>query len=86
MENGKEEGRKSEPGEISAKERVDSGARERKTLKRNSTERQSWEQKRSFGANTGVKRETSTCVDFTGLEVKEWRNQGMERRKPKGQK
>lgn len=78
MENAKEEGRKSEPGEMSAKER---GGRwsegERTTLKK---EKLNGETALGAGAlldaNTGVQRrggglggaQTSTCVDFPGLK------------------
>lgn len=54
MENAKEEGRKSEPGEISVKERVDDGARGgRKTLKEEAASRA----EALVGANAGIKGE-----------------------------
>lgn len=59
MENAKEEGRKSEPEEISVKERVDDGARgERKTLKRDKFNRETaLSVEVLFVANTGIKGE-----------------------------
>lgn len=55
MEDAKEEGRKSEPEEISVKERVDDGARgERKTLKKDRVKR---EAALRAEANAGIKGE-----------------------------
>lgn len=51
-------GGKSEPGETSTKERVDGGARERKTLKKEKLNRETaLEAEVLFDANTAVKRE-----------------------------
>lgn len=59
MENAKEEGRKSEPEEISVKERADDGARgEGKTLKKDTLNREAALRAEAlFGANTGIKGE-----------------------------
>lgn len=83
MENAEEEGKKSEPGEIPAKGwTVEEGREE--NIKEGETE-----QRGSVGSGSAVMQtwrkeggaQTSTCVDFTGIEVKERRNQGIERSK-----